>query len=280
MKERPPYLHLVPPEGEPVNVHQELEELIKDDSADPFFIKNKIQQALYEADITQYQHDLLIDLFFKRIIKKVADLEKEIRTLKEKESINPTTNLPDRATLEARLGDWIAELKEKESKIGAIMVLAFDIDSVLKEINDQFGHEEGDKLLRAFGKHLTEVTKLGDDLISYSEATEVSNEEKKLIAHPHGDEFRAVLRIRRDLSGLTQGELDSFFEKIFNRIKRDVNTGLSITIGSKTFEIKCSAGYSVLVKGQKDKNVRELIKEADENERKDKPNRESRKKIT
>ena len=70
-----------------------------------------------------------------------ADLAAARETIKvlEMQNINVTTGLPNGVLMKRRLDESIRELNykgERESNLGALMVFAFDIDSLLKQIND------------------------------------------------------------------------------------------------------------------------------------------------
>lgn len=240
-----------------------------------------LEEARDRRDITSEQcFELFVFLSQRDKLKleeKNRRLEEENEILKEQVNTNPTTKLLNHIALETKLTNLISELKESGPKSGALMVFAFDIDNVLKEINNKYGHTGGNELLEKFGKHLSTIIKSGD-LIAYpdsfikEENLDQKNTEEGIVAHPHGDEFRAVLCIKKDLSNLTPDNLKSFFEGIYNRIKDRVNTGLVFSIGGEQFNITTSVGYSVGLPGG-NKNAEELIDEADVSEREDKKRR-------
>ncbi|HUA01142.1 MAG TPA: EAL domain-containing protein [Candidatus Aquilonibacter sp.] len=85
---------------------------------------------------------------------------------------DPLTDLPNRALFEDRLQQSVARASRRKGSMG---VLCIDLDG-FKQINDQYGHQMGDWLLREVAGRLT----------SCSRATDT-------IARVGGDEFVAVL---------------------------------------------------------------------------------------
>lgn len=83
--------------------------------------------------------------------------EKELRRLAESD---PLTGLPNRRELHARLEEMMTKRRHGERTA----VLFCDIDG-LKRINDHYGHEAGDRLLRAVAERI-EKTIRTDDLVA------------------------------------------------------------------------------------------------------------------
>lgn len=85
---------------------------------------------------------------------------------------DPLTGLANRTAFQDRLRSWVAEAAATD-RIGAVMML--DLDN-FKTINDSFGHDAGDGLLRQVAERLTMSIRPGD-----------------LIARQGGDEFTLLL---------------------------------------------------------------------------------------
>ena len=90
---------------------------------------------------------------------------------------DPLTQLPNRALCDQRIDEALARAKRRHSTLA---VLCIDLDE-FKEINDQYGHEAGDCVLRTVAARLSTVVRATDTL-----------------ARLGGDEFMIVLEDVRD----------------------------------------------------------------------------------
>ncbi|WP_256230745.1 PAS domain-containing protein, partial [Variovorax sp. YR750] len=83
---------------------------------------------------------------FHAVITDITRQKLEEKRLVDLAQIDPLTGLANRAGFEVRL----AQAMERAREAGALMALMYlDIDG-FKRINDQFGHQAGDELLRGF----------------------------------------------------------------------------------------------------------------------------------
>ncbi|MDP9995770.1 diguanylate cyclase (GGDEF)-like protein/PAS domain S-box-containing protein [Variovorax boronicumulans] len=95
---------------------------------------------------------------FHAVITDITRQKLEEKRLVNLAQIDPLTGLINRAGFEARL----AEAMERARAAGALMALMYlDIDG-FKKINDQFGHQTGDELLRGFAVRLSQALRSGD----------------------------------------------------------------------------------------------------------------------
>ena len=95
---------------------------------------------------------------FHAVITDITRQKLEEKRLVNLAQIDPLTGLVNRAGFEARL----AEAMERARAAGALMALMYlDIDG-FKKINDQFGHQTGDELLRGFAVRLSQALRSGD----------------------------------------------------------------------------------------------------------------------
>ncbi|MBB3750435.1 diguanylate cyclase (GGDEF)-like protein/PAS domain S-box-containing protein [Mycolicibacterium sp. BK634] len=74
---------------------------------------------------------------------------------------DPLTGLPNRTVLEGRLSDALTEARAAGTFVG---VLFIDIDR-FKRVNDTFGHDAGDELLREVGRRLSSAVRHSDTVV-------------------------------------------------------------------------------------------------------------------
>ncbi len=117
-------------------------------------------------------------------------------------SRNTLTNLPNRWALEATLGRAIS------GRPGTFALLEIDADG-MKDVNDRYGHAEGDQYIRTIAEVLNANTR-SDDLF---------------IAHKSGDEFTVLL------SGITtEEEVAAVRERIRETLS---DYGIEVSIGGR-----------------------------------------------
>jgi PAS domain S-box-containing protein len=102
-------------------------------------------------------------------ITRKESLEQELRDMADRD---PLTDLPNRRVFDRRIA---ATTQQDEISTGDTAILYLDLDG-LKRVNDRYGHEVGDELLRAVGRRLSTVLRSGDSL-----------------ARLGGDEFAAII---------------------------------------------------------------------------------------
>ena len=140
------------------------------------------------------------------------------QTLQKMAESDPLTGLVNRSYFARELGEEI----EHVTRDGAESAVYFiDLDK-FKQINDTYGHAEGDKLL-----------------IRVAELLKSQVREKDVVSRLGGDEFTVLARnISRDAA------LD--LANSFNKILREMH----ITEGEHTFSINCSIGIAMISPGQ------------------------------
>ena len=127
----------------------------------------------YEANyIPQFAVDGRSVLGFHAVISDITRQKLEERRLTALARVDALTGLVNRAGFELR----VAEAMERCRGTGALMALMYlDIDR-FKQINDRFGHDVGDALLRAFAGRLTQALRSSDT-----------------VARLGGDEFTVIM---------------------------------------------------------------------------------------
>ena len=127
----------------------------------------------YEAQyIPQLAADGSTVLGFHAVINDITRQKLEERRLIELARVDPLTGVVNRAGFELR----VAEAMERCRATGTLMALMYlDIDR-FKQINDRFGHNVGDALLRAFAGRLSQTLRSTDT-----------------VARLGGDEFTVIM---------------------------------------------------------------------------------------
>lgn len=178
--------------------------------------------------------------------------EEEKESIKKKYKIDKKTELLNGDDLPLILGDLIKQVNSPNNKEGdadnipdKVMVIMLDMNS-LKFINDTYGHEFGDKALVVFAQRLKNVFRDIDFIFRKNNGG--------------GDEFVVLMQIFNK-------NVDT--DKIFERVKSQVNQDLFIEIGSNKFYFGGAMGYTLLEKGDK-RTSSELMIEADKKMYKDK----------
>jgi diguanylate cyclase (GGDEF)-like protein/PAS domain S-box-containing protein len=139
------------------------------------------------------------------------------------------TGLPNRRLFQERLQEVLDRASKAQQRVG---LLIMDIDD-FKQINDRFGHDTGDALLKAFGKRLA----------SYKHTTET-------VARLGGDEFAVILP---DVAG--EDDVARMATNILGRMQDP------LMLGSLVRECRTSIGGTI--SNQQGLSAEELLKQAD-----------------
>ncbi|HSI57481.1 MAG TPA: PAS domain-containing protein, partial [Ideonella sp.] len=127
----------------------------------------------YEAHyIPQFAADGSTVLGFHAVVSDITRQKLEERRLVELARVDPLTGVINRAGFELR----VAETMQRCRGTGALMALMYlDIDR-FKQVNDRYGHDVGDALLRAFAARLSQTLRSTDT-----------------VARLGGDEFTVIM---------------------------------------------------------------------------------------
>lgn len=166
--------------------------------------------------------------------KKIADLEQKVRDLEKALAdaerlalVDPLTGILNRRGLEVEVTRALAQAKRQDSPLALLFI---DVDK-FKSINDTYGHDVGDVVLREVASFLKEVVRASD-----------------IVTRPCGDEFIVILPSSDLLEGV------HVVEKIYKKISAKV-------FAQKVF-VSLSIGVASTSEGVRD--FHELKKLADE----------------
>jgi diguanylate cyclase (GGDEF)-like protein len=165
-------------------------------------------------------------LFNARVRGRARENERELR---HRSLHDPLTELPNRALLEERLDS----AAERSSASGQILAVLFvDLDG-FKAVNDRFGHQLGDELLRSVSARLRGTLRPGDTL-----------------ARLAGDEFVIVCE---DLSDSAQAEV------VAERVARVLS--VPFTVSGQHISVSASVGLAFSGGGRE--LPKDLLRDAD-----------------
>lgn len=161
-----------------------------DDSFDPSELLAQSRKALIDASLT-----LAEDLEAEE--RRSQALVREVRELEERVREDSLTRLPNRSALDEFLEREL-DLRRRGSRQGAIGILVIDIDR-FKSLNDRYGHQAGDDVLRLVAATLSQGCRRGELLARYG------GEEFVLVAPSCtvGDLMSAGERLRKDIEHLS-----------------------------------------------------------------------------
>jgi diguanylate cyclase (GGDEF)-like protein/PAS domain S-box-containing protein len=150
-------------------------------------------------------------VIYLRDISSLKEVENNLRYSAYHDSL---TNLPNRSLFQEKLGKALVRAHNEQQ----VAVLYLDLDG-FKTVNDSFGHDKGDVLLKAVSERLSNVVRQGDTVFRMG-----------------GDEFTIVLEgLALDsvvgVSAIAQRIINSFSQP-FNVDHRDLYITPSIGISS------------------------------------------------
>lgn len=171
-------------------------------------------------------HDYLVELELSPVLNQAGEFQhyvglfSDITHAKEQQNMlehlayhDVLTQLPNRVLFSSRLQQALLEAERQQSLVAICYI---DLDD-FKIVNDQYGHEYGDKLLVQLATRLTGILKPQDTL-----------------ARLGGDEFAMLL-----CGGRTQAEYTRLLKKLLSAIEKP------FTVDKFKFSISASIGYTL-----------------------------------
>ena len=196
---------------------------------------NIIKTKSLNTHVEVYNNDEIGELAknFNTMVAELAKYHEELSRQKDllayKANHDELTDLPNRALFNDRLAVAIKKADRNKSALG---VFFLDID-YFKQINDQYGHDVGDEILKRFAQRLRECLREADTL-----------------ARIGGDEFMIILEENKDLT-----TSKTVAKKILKAMQQPIELGES--------KLMISTSIGIAIYPNDANNAEDLIKNAD-----------------
>ncbi|GGI69492.1 GGDEF domain-containing protein [Shewanella gelidii] len=163
----------------------------------------------------------------QKLQKQLQELEAEHRLLQEKNAIDFLTGLKNRQFFDEKYRNELAISARENKPLGLILI---DLDH-FKKVNDEYGHQVGDEILKAVAKRFYFALKRpADSICRYG-----------------GEEF-AVLLPNTNLIGaahIAKSISDTIKEKPFKTSKGEIRVTLSQGVASFVHDLSCSESHLI-----------------------------------
>lgn len=173
------------------------------------------------------------DKMYQELIDTRDHLEEKTEALSHLSRIDPLTQLLNRRALMHDLTQLLENNKRLEHDAVHLGFLLIDIDH-FKKINDQFGHQEGDKVIKSLSALLTSTTRNVD-----------------LVARWGGEEFLLVL------FNSNPKQTDVFTKRLHKQINQ-------LTYQTLNMQVCIGVSFVKDIAGDSQSTLTQVIKEADE----------------
>lgn len=125
--------------------------------------ESQLGHARLIAEALSSQLKLLSDnqLFRQQLqqhIQQADSLRQQVDDLEELASTDPLTGLPNRRAFDERFSQLVDIAQRSKEEVGLMLI---DIDH-FKQVNDQYGHEVGDRVIQQVGRGLLQLARAAD----------------------------------------------------------------------------------------------------------------------
>ncbi|CAA7625906.1 putative GGDEF: diguanylate cyclase (GGDEF) domain [Magnetospirillum sp. LM-5] len=126
-------------------------------------VGNVLQIVTKDADETRIQGLLPYVSVYLREAAPVLETKKLMETLRESSLKDPMTGLNNRRFLEEYVDTLISNVQRRKGRLGVMML---DLD-FFKMVNDTYGHDVGDVVIKTLAKVLRQTVRTSDMVIRY-----------------------------------------------------------------------------------------------------------------
>ncbi len=117
--------------------------------------------SLMKANQSQLDTGRKLESQLERSKSKISTLEKELAEVRKTASVDHLTKLPNRRRFDLLLGEAIFTARQRSAPLSLAIA---DLDA-FGPVNEKWGHETGDNVLRHFATHLSQNLK-GKDIVA------------------------------------------------------------------------------------------------------------------
>ncbi|MFV9681644.1 GGDEF domain-containing protein [Pseudomonas sp. NY15367] len=122
----------------------------------------KARQQAQESAAQLAKANLALQSAYAQLANYAVEIQSEAEQLAQLSHTDPLTALSNRRALSVHVEQWIGSVSELTW--GSLLLI--DIDH-FKQINDRFGHAEGDRVLVDMAQHLLVSVRSGDSVVRY-----------------------------------------------------------------------------------------------------------------
>lgn len=132
-------------------------------------LKKRLAEEVHAIEQSVRQQQANRDRTIHRLTERTQSLEQRLQRTRERltvtlaeSSMDPLTRVANRRYFDVQLASWMAP----QAKEHPFVLAMFDIDD-FKKVNDAYGHQVGDRVLRSIARTLRQVTRDEDVLARY-----------------------------------------------------------------------------------------------------------------
>lgn len=185
-----------------------------------------------------------VDAYWQTHIDQIKLLQQEVADWKRQALKDELTGLPNSKCFEEHIQQEVADVANPNIKTESLGVVFMDLNG-FKEINDTYGHDTGDEVLKSVAELLTNTKRNLDEVFRI-----------------YGDELLIVL------AAVKKTKLNQAFHSFRNRINQALAEPM--LINGHEIPVSISMGMSTMIKGGQPKDWMQLKEEADLSMYKDK----------
>jgi diguanylate cyclase (GGDEF)-like protein len=175
-----------------------------------------IREAMVEKKTVEHQRLKETERKITKLQKRLGDNQKQLVNIQRVAEQDPLTGIPNRRALWRRLAEQLERYNRYREQCSFIMM---DVDH-FKEVNDQYGHLNGDNVLQTIGQRLKDRLRKTDFFARYG-----------------GDEFSVILPYQELKEARLVAEELRKTVKLFEFIAGEAQVHVTLSLGVSEFKV-------------------------------------------